>query len=200
MFLARFLDTRPWLDVDFWALDLETSGLRPERDVICSVGMVPIRQGSIRWGERQVWLVNQPRDRAMNPQAIAIHQILPQELAHGLALHDVYAEVLRCTANHVLLVHHKALDWAFLRAAAKHTGLPALQIPVVDTIVMLQRLNQKRAWLHQPQLPYNLGAARRALSLPAIEQHDALADALACAELFLLVRHKLGAATLREML
>ena len=48
-----------------------------------------------------------------------------------------------------------------------------------------------------PQL--NLADARRACGLPDYPAHDALTDAVATAELFLVLRHRLGARTLREL-
>ena len=45
----------------------------------------------------------------------------------------------------------------------------------------------------------NLASARRALDLPAYPAHDATTDAIATAELFLVLRHLLGARTLREV-
>jgi DNA polymerase III subunit epsilon len=46
--LDRRLARPAWDSVVLWALDLETSGLRPGADQILSVGMVPIRAGTIR--------------------------------------------------------------------------------------------------------------------------------------------------------
>jgi DNA polymerase-3 subunit epsilon len=40
----------PWDSNIFWAVDLETGGLDPKSDPILSIGMVPIRNGSIRVG------------------------------------------------------------------------------------------------------------------------------------------------------
>jgi DNA polymerase-3 subunit epsilon len=45
----------------------------------------------------------------------------------------------------------------------------------------------------------NLLAARLRLGLPDYGQHDALTDAIAAAELFLVLRRRLGAKTLRDL-
>ena len=42
----------PWADEVYLSVDLETTGLRPAVDEILSIGRVPIRGGTIRWGER----------------------------------------------------------------------------------------------------------------------------------------------------
>ena len=45
----------------------------------------------------------------------------------------------------------------------------------------------------------NLAQARRRHGLPEYQAHDALTDAIAAAELFLVLRHALGARTLRDL-
>ena len=40
-----------WDAVVYWALDLETGGLDPRADPILAVGLVPVREGTIRLGE-----------------------------------------------------------------------------------------------------------------------------------------------------
>ena len=42
----------PWDSVVYWALDLETGGLDPRRDPVLAVGMLPIREGTLRLGDR----------------------------------------------------------------------------------------------------------------------------------------------------
>jgi DNA polymerase-3 subunit epsilon len=46
---------------------------------------------------------------------------------------------------------------------------------------------------------FNLTEARRAHGLPDYEAHDALVDAVATAELFLVLRQVIGAKTLRDL-
>jgi DNA polymerase-3 subunit epsilon len=74
---------------------------------------------------------------------------------------------------------------------------------VVDTVDLLVKV-ARRAHLARPELPadppaLNLAAAREAHGLPAYQAHDALTDALATAELFLVLRNALGARTLRDL-
>ena len=45
----------------------------------------------------------------------------------------------------------------------------------------------------------NLVSARRRFGLPDYGQHDALTDAIAAAELFLVLRKKVGGRTLRDL-
>jgi DNA polymerase-3 subunit epsilon len=49
----------------------------------------------------------------------------------------------------------------------------------------------------EPEL--NLAAARRRAKLPEYASHDALTDAIAAGELFLVLRRRLSARTLRDL-
>ncbi len=186
-----------WLETVFWALDLETSGLDVQRDEILAIGMVPIRSGSIRWGERFSALVQPRHPDAPLGSGFHVHQLLPGEVAQGLPLGDAVAAALERLAEGVLLVHFAALDVSFLRRACATAGRIWPKPPVVDTVRLLERM-ATMAYPRQ-QEGTSLGAARARFGLPPANEHDALDDALATAELFLLLRQRLRAETLGEM-
>jgi DNA polymerase-3 subunit epsilon len=198
----RSLFRRPrrerWEEMVYWALDLETSGLDPRRDEILAVGMVPLRVGTVRWGERFTALVRPPAERDSLGAGFAVHQLLPGEVGAGRALDEVLGEVLARLADGVLLVHFAALDVAFLAEACRRTGVAWPAPPVVDTVRLLERLASLE--YPRPAPSTQLAAARERLGLPPATEHDALADALATAELFLVVRRRLRAETLGELL
>jgi DNA polymerase-3 subunit epsilon len=101
-------------------------------------------------------------------------------------------------------VHQAAVDVRFLRHAHAVTGLRWGKPHVVDTVDLLVRLAKKARFIDpsaQDRLPnLNLSAARLRFGLPVYAAHDALVDAIAAAELFLVLRRALGARTLRELL
>jgi DNA polymerase-3 subunit epsilon len=131
---------------------------------------------------------------------VRAHQLLWGEVREGPPLPEVLAEAERRLRGNVLLVHHAAIDVAFLRRDFGRCRLrwPAPQ--VVDTVRLLRRLES----IARPDLPRdsessNLGRARKGRGLPAYQAHDALTDAIATAELFLSLRAALGARTLRDL-
>jgi DNA polymerase-3 subunit epsilon len=74
---------------------------------------------------------------------------------------------------------------------------------VVDTVDLLIKAAE-RTRLLTPDLPQriptlNLSKVRQEYGLPEYQAHDALTDALAAAELFLVLRKKLRARTLRDL-
>lgn len=193
-----------WADAVYWALDLETGGLSPARDPILAVGMVPIREGRARLAEAYATIVRPPRSSgAPSAAAVATHQILPVESTRGLPLVEVLPEIDRRLREGVLLVHHARIDVAFLKRAYRAMFRRWPRPRVVDTVSLIWKLSWRGRFLGAlpgtvPTL--RLPEIRDELGLPAYPVHDALTDAIATAELFLVLRARLGARELRELL
>jgi len=192
----------PWDSAVTWALDLETGGLDPGKDPILAVGMVPIRERRIRLGEAYRTLVR-PGGRLIDPASVRAHQLVWGEVRDAPPIDEVLPEIVRRLAGNVLLVHQRGIDVAFLKEACRRTGLRWPGPRVVDTVDLLLR-RAKKARFATPELPLetpalNLSQAREAHGLPPYQAHDALTDAIATAELFLVLRHELGARTLRDL-
>jgi DNA polymerase-3 subunit epsilon len=189
-----------WDEVTYWALDLETGGLDARRDPVLAIGMVPVRNGTVRIGEGYRTLVR-PGEAAIDPASVPAHQLLRAEVQDAPALEEVLPEVERRLRGAVLLVHYQAIDVAFLRRDFGRAGLRWPAPKVVDTARLLVRWGRlSRPDLASDQIERNLSRARRAHGLPDYEAHDALVDAIACAELFLVLRKIMGAGKLRDLL
>jgi DNA polymerase-3 subunit epsilon len=190
----------PWDEVTYWALDLETGGLDPKRDPILAVGMVPIRAGVIRLGEAYRTLVRPPDGGSIDPASVAAHQLLWGDVAEAPTVEEVLPEVERRLGDGVLLVHQRAIDVAMLRREFKRCGLRWPAPRVVDTVDLLLRVGrQGNPGISNDQVPLNLSRARRHHGLPEYQAHDALTDAIATAELFLMLRMLMGARTVRDL-
>jgi DNA polymerase-3 subunit epsilon len=128
---------------------------------------------------------------------VPAHHLLPSALAGAPALSDVVDAIEVRLRGAVLVVHAAAVDVPFLRKAFGDTGRPWPDPPVVDTVTLLRR--------HDLDLPApgattaGLAAARSRLGLPPHDAHDAFADAVATAELFLVLAHRLGARTAKDL-
>jgi DNA polymerase-3 subunit epsilon len=191
---------RRWADATYWAVDLETTGLDVRRNRILSVGMVPIRDGAIRWGERRYSLVRST-SAACEGAALGVHQILPGDGSESPGESDVVRQVVQRLDGRVLLAHHATIELGFLKAAARRHRQRWPRPRVVDTVRLLQLLEQRMERLQPyPQaLPRGLAEAREHFRLPRHRAHHALADALATAELFLVLRARLDARFLRDL-
>jgi DNA polymerase-3 subunit epsilon len=193
----------PWDSVTYWSLDLETGGLDAGKDPIIALGMVPIRAGRIRLGESFRTLVRPGGRGRIDPASVRAHQLVEREVQDAPPVDEVLPIVERALRGNVLLVHHRAIDVAFLQEACRRTGVRWPGPKVVDTVDLLLRAARRSRFTapdeHRDRPLLNLSAAREAHGLPPYQAHDALTDAVATAELFLVLRHALGARTLRDL-
>jgi DNA polymerase III subunit epsilon len=169
-------------ETDYLAIDLETTGLDLERDLILSVGYVVLHGDRIDLSTARHRLVR--IDRSIPEASAVIHQITDDQAARGLALEGVIGELLECLAGKVMIAHHARVECGFLARACRERWGGGLPVRVVDTQVLARRTFERR------QLPFKGSALRlHALgdryNLPRYGAHNALSDALAAAELFL---------------
>jgi len=193
-----------WDEVTYWSLDLETGGLDARHDPILAVGMLPVRGGTIQLGEAFESLVRPEAGDAIGAASVRLHQLVPGDVRDAPPLTDVLRAVDERLAGGVLLVHQAAIDVRFLRRAHAAMGVRWAKPRVVDTVDLLVRVAKKARFIDpdaQHQLPsLNLSDSRRRFGLPDYAAHHALTDAIATAELFLVLRRALGARTLRDVL
>jgi DNA polymerase-3 subunit epsilon len=169
-------------EVSFIALDLETTGLNPDKDEILSIGLVGIDRMHIDMTTAQHHLV---KPHGAIPEASAvIHHITDDRAASGEPLELILKKVLPILAGKVLIAHHARIEMRFLHQACKHYfGTPFI-IPVVDTQVVARRTLERRGNTYRAG-ELRLPALRKRYGLPHYRLHNALSDALAAAELFL---------------
>jgi DNA polymerase-3 subunit epsilon len=191
-----------WDQVAFAALDLETSGLTPRTDEILSLAWVPIRNGVVRYGEHVASHLRPPDLEHLSLAGLPAHELLPAELAAAPPFCDFLPRLDALLRSSVLVLHHAPLDLGFLRRAYQREGAAWPRPRVVDTVTLLRRLDRRHQLLrpHPQPLPLALGDARAILGLPPYPAHQALADALATAELFLVLRGRLAITRLRGLL
>jgi len=198
-----FWPSPPWDEITYWALDLETGGLDARRDPIIAVGMLPVREGLLRLGEAYQSLVRPEPDDAIKAESVRAHQLVPGEVKDAPPLADVLRQVDERLGDDVLLVHQAAIDVRFLERAHRRCGRRWRRPRVVDTVDLLVKAARKARFTdpeagdREPVL--NLSAARARFGLPDYGAHDALTDAISTAELFLVLRRRLGAKTLRQV-
>jgi len=180
----------PLHEAPLMALDVETTGLDPERDGILSIGLVPMSLSRIRSSQARHWLLK-PR-LPLSSASVAFHGITHAHIRHAPDLLDVLEEVLGMMAGHVMVVHCREIERQFLRAAVSSRVGEGIQFPVIDTMALEARLHRQPQpwqwlprWLHRPAPPVSirLAASRDRYGLPRYRLHHALTDALATAEL-----------------
>jgi DNA polymerase-3 subunit epsilon len=195
-----FRRSRPWDAVTYWSLDLEMGGLDPRRDSILAVGIVPIKGGTIRLGEGFRSLVRPAGDYRLDPDTVQAHQLVWDEVQAAPPLREVLPEIDRRIGGGALLVHHQGIDLPFLKRAFQAMGVRWPEPRVIDTARLLRRIGRlTRPDVPDELQPLSLARARQAYGLPEYPEHDPLMDAVATAELFLMLRKAIGAVTLRDV-
>jgi len=188
--------------VTYWSLDLETGGLDARRDAVLAVGMVPVRLGVVQLGQAYTSLVRPRENEAIQEDSIRAHHLVPSEVRRAPLPEAVVAEIDERLRDGALLVHSSGIDVPFLRRLYRTSRRRWPDPPVVDTVNLLWSLQQRQRFQDpdgtaMPVL--HLGQARERLGLPPHLAHDALSDAVATAELFLVLASRLGARTLRDL-
>jgi DNA polymerase-3 subunit epsilon len=164
------------------ALDLETTGLAPARDVIVSIGLVHIEGMSIRLNTAWHQIVQVGRD--IPEESAVIHQITDDQAAAGQPLDEVLPRLLERLKGRVMLAHYAAVEQQFIDAACQRIyGAPFI-VPTIDTQMLARRRLERAHAVYKPS-DLRLFNLRTKYHLPRYKAHNALSDALATAELFL---------------
>ena len=150
-------------------------------DHVVSVGWVPVDGDRLDLAGARRFVV-----RGDDPGGAAeIHGLTRADLAAGTPLSEVLRELRTALAGRALLAHHATFDLAFLRAAFREAGERMPRVPVVCTLTLHKRLLRADALAEWRAGALRLWTARERFGLPCGRPHDALGDALACAELYL---------------
>lgn len=169
-------------NLKYLALDFETTGLDAKQHEILSAGYLTIQHGSVLLNtcEHQIVAIDSPIPAA----SVVIHRITDDHAANGHTLEEVVTTLLEELAGKVMVAHHADIEFGFLNAACKKLWGCGLVMPVTDTLALEKRLME---YSGRPMKPgaLRLATVRERYGLPRYGAHNALTDALACAELFL---------------
>jgi DNA polymerase III subunit epsilon len=178
----------PLADAHLLAVDLETTGLDPRTDRMLSLAWVPVDGNRIvLGGARQVVVRDMGGPGAHDGvgQSATVHGITDDALATGEPVADAVGALLDALAGRVLLAHFARVETGFIAAACERLWGASPASVVVDTLELERRALGGR-WRHEPEPgSLRLWAARERRGLPTYRAHEALTDALACAELYL---------------
>lgn len=171
-----------WREVEYLALDFETTGLDFIKDDILSLGYVTVRGPVLHFSTSRYELVK-PTQKIPEASAV-IHGILDEHINEASQLEPLLLDLLSSLQGKVLIAHHASIEYQFLnKVCLALYNLPFI-CPVVDTFVLQQRLYKLHGHAMKPG-DLRLHACRQYLNLPRYLAHNALTDAVAAAELFL---------------
>ncbi len=171
-----------WAQIDYLALDFETTGMNEETDEILSVGYTTVRGPSLLFSDA-VHVLAKP-SRAIPETSAVIHGILDDQAAEAQSLEEVLPQLLHALAGKAMLAHNASIEYYFLSNACERIyGYPFVG-PVVDTLALEVRAFRRRDQAMKSG-DLRLAAARQRYNLPRYGAHNALTDAIAAGELFL---------------
>lgn len=177
----------PLNEVEFIAMDFETTGLDSEKDEIITIGIVPFTLNRIYLNRAKHWTVR-PRQK-LDENSVVIHGITHSDIMDAPDLSEIIEEVLNDLSGKIMVVHYRTIEREFLDQALKRRLGEGIEFPVIDTMEIESLIQSKltsgfwnRLKRKKPE-SVRLGQSRMRYGLPAYTPHHALTDAIATAEL-----------------
>jgi DNA polymerase-3 subunit epsilon len=168
----------PLAEVRWVAIDCETSGLDPKRDRLLSVGAVAVEGGRVRLAEAYGAILAQAQPSS--PDNIAVHGIGGEAQRAGRPSAEVLRELAAFLGDGVPVAFHASFDAEVLKRALKAAELRPLPRPWVD-------LAQVAPALYRDQKQQALEDWLARFQIAPHGRHDAVGDALATAQLLLVL-------------
>lgn len=166
------------LSTRFLVLDCEMSGLDAKRGQLLSVGWVMIEHGRIINSSGRHLLIHAEQGAGDSSR---IHGLLDSNIAGAKSAAAVLLLLIKQMQGAVLVFHHAPLDIRFLQNAA----IDNFRCPLLFSYVDTMEIEKRRLHIQGRAMGLRLSQCRERYGLVSGQQHNALSDAVATAELFL---------------
>jgi DNA polymerase-3 subunit epsilon len=166
----------------FIALDIETTGLDPRRDVVVSLAAIPFVGGTPQAGFAALVNPGRPIPQA----AVAVHGISDAAVRDAPSIGAVLPGLIARCEGRILVGHDVGFDLAVLGLALRAHGRPPLAGPALDTRRLAAGLYPE--W---DDLRLEVVAARLGVSIAG--RHSAEGDARAAGQVLVALLPALGA-------
>ncbi|SDL68249.1 DNA polymerase III, epsilon subunit [Corynebacterium mycetoides] len=166
------------------AVDVETTGLTPGKHQLVSIGWVPVDGRVIDLSAARYFVFS---GTAVGDSA-TIHGVTDDDISsHGTDARVILDEFSRALEGRRLLAHFAQMEVGFISHAMKQVAGRAWRLrdrDVVDTFAF-ERRHMERMGTYPRGEDLRLARVRQRYGLPDYRNHNALTDAIACAELYL---------------
>ena len=178
---------RPWREVDYCSVDLETTGLDLRRDSIVSYGAVTVRGGRVV-GSSAVYALARP-NREPSPSSVAVHTLRAVDCADAPGDRETGHALSALLEDKVLVAHAAWIETTLLKRYLAKVGR-RLSPLVVDTAALARAVS-----LAPPEgnAEPSLEWLAYQLRLPCYTPHHALGDAMTTAIVFVALVSRLAA-------
>ncbi|MFA0082529.1 3'-5' exonuclease [Vibrio breoganii] len=169
-------------DLDYIILDLETTGLDSENDLILSIGWVVLSKRKVDLTSACHFYINQ--ESQVKPETAIINHITPQMLDEGVSIHDAMRSFYDAALGKVIVAHGCVVETNFINQYLK-SNYHVWELPLIwlDTLCIEKKMAKARNDVEDVDL--TLSGTRARYKLPEYNGHNALSDALATAELLM---------------
>jgi DNA polymerase III epsilon subunit family exonuclease len=162
-------------EADFVVIDVETTGLSPDKnDRVCELAAIKVRGGAIV--EELGTLINP--QRMISPGAFAVNRISREMLATAPYFEDIAEQLRAMLEGSVIGGYNAPFDVSFIRNEFRLCGIQPGNHPVVDVLVLARQL-----------LPgigkYPQENVARVVGIPFPVKHRALEDTFVTAQLLM---------------
>lgn len=176
------------------AVDVETTGLDPDRDRVVSIGWVPIDGGGIDLGGARYFVIT----GGPVGDSATVHGLTDDAVATGVSVEQAHSEFTYAVRGRMMLAHYADIERGFLARIHRQVTGERIEYPAVDTFA-IERRHMERLAKYPRGEDLRLARVRERYGLPAYGNHNALSDALGCAELFLAQTSTLKVTRLRDL-
>lgn len=168
----------------FLSVDVETTGLKPERDQLVSIGWVPVNGRVIDLSGAGYFVLA----GAQVGNSATIHGVTDDDVAReGRDPAEVLAAFEEALSGRRLLAHFAQMETGFIAKLYRDVRGQRWRLrddEVADTFA-LERRHMERMGTYPRGEDLRLARVRERYNLPRYDNHNALTDAIACAELYL---------------
>lgn len=167
------------------AFDCETTGLSVAKDDIITIAAVKIRGNQILTSEK-FEVVARP-DAGMRAEAIKVHRLLESDVESGGVIGQIIPDFLRFIGGRPLVGYYLEFDVAMINKYLK----PLLGVELPNPLIEVSELYYDRKFGNAPagtHIDLSFVHILDDLGLPALDQHDALNDAIMTAEMYVALK------------
>jgi DNA polymerase-3 subunit epsilon len=169
----------PLRDLDFVAIDIETTGLDPRRDAIVALAAIPFLGGRPSTATGYARLVNPGRPIPLDAQLV--HGISDGDVRDAPSVTAALPEFLERCRGGALVAHSADFDLAIINRAARAAHLPQLGGPILDVGRLAHALFP--SWWD-----LSLEGLGRLLEVEVLGRHTAEGDALTAGKILVHMR------------
>lgn len=172
---------------DFIALDFETASSK--HFSACSLGLAFVKNGKIV--DKRYYLIKPPCK--FSTYNVQIHGLTEQDVEAAPTWDQIWPEINALTKNSLLIAHSASFDISVLIACCNYYNLPLPHFDYIDSIDLFRSAYPSH---HKASLDY----CSHLLSIELEHHHNALDDAIACAQVAIKSIRKIQKLPLPQMI